>query len=142
MTIRIDEISKIAPMPGDDAGYVRVYVKVLATDGAKSEVMEFHIGRQVVGQAIITDAKGWQLNSDGKYIDPAVAELGGKYTWVYKAVTQDLLAEVLAVVKATAERRLKLPVQDNSLSLKAVVALDDRASLPLAVRQLQGTVVQ
>ena len=141
MDIRIDEIQRI-DNPGDSPGYLRVYVRVITTEGAKSITEEFHIGRQVVGRAIVTDAQGFFKTTTGVFVDPATLDPSlPEPEWEYEVVTQDQRAEVLASLRATMRRRLDTNWPGDKVRMRDMLSLGDRNSLPLRVRQLQGQVV-
>lgn len=142
MDIRIDEIQRIAH-PDDNPGYARVYVRVTATEGTQSMTEEFHIGRQVVGRRIVTNADGWlKLVGRDRYIDPKTLDGTEDYTWEHEIVTQDLRAEVLAVVRQAMRRRLDTNWKGDRVRMRDRLSLGDRTALPLAVRQLEGQVVE
>lgn len=140
MDIHIDEIQRISSL-GDSPGYLRVYVRVTATEGAKSVTEEFHIGRQVVGRRIVTDAQGRLKTASGQFVDPETLQDTDTYTWQYEPVRQDLRAEVLDVIRATMRRRLDSNWPGDRVRMRDRLGIGDRTTLPLAVRQLQGRVV-
>lgn len=142
MDIRIDEIQRIS-YPEDASGYLRVYIRVTATEGAKSVTEEFHIGRQVVGRQVVTNADGWfKLANRNRYIDPATLDGTESYTWEYEVVTQDLRAEVLAVLRRTMRGQLDRNKRGDVVRMRDKLILGDKNALPLAVRQLEAQVVQ
>lgn len=142
MDIHIDEIQRIGG-PNDAPGYLRVYIRVTATEGAKSVTEEFHIGRQVVGRRIVTNAAGWLKTISGTFIDPATLDLLQPMPqWEYEVVVQDLRAEVLAVLRATIRNRLDTNWRGDKMRMRDRVSLGSKLTLPKPVRDLEGTVVQ
>lgn len=139
MDIHIDEIQRISS-PGDSPGYLRVYVRVTATEGAKNITEEFHIGRQVVGRRVVTNAQGRLKTISGQFVDPEAIQDTDTYTWQYEPAFQDLRAELLDVVRATMRRRLDTGWQGDKLRMRDRLNVGDKLTLPLAVRQLEGQV--
>ena len=136
MRITIDEIQKIE-VAGDPAGYLRVYVKVTAMEGDWRFTEEFHIGRQVEGRRIQTDANGFLLTVDGRAIDPETMTIEDEYTWLYEPVTMDFRAEILDVIRATMQGKLERKArQDPPDFMRAKVRLGDSTRLPQTVQRL------
>mgnify|MGYP001562516870 CR=1 FL=1 len=141
MDIRIDEIQRIAS-PGDSPGYLRVYARVTATEGAKSVTEEFHIGRQVVGRRVVTNAQGFSKTTAGVFIDTTTLDPSQpEPQWEYEVAILDLRAEVLAVLRQTIRSRLDTNWPGDQVRMRDTLRLGDRITLPLPVRQLQGQVV-
>lgn len=142
MDIRIDEIQRI-DNPSDPPGYLRVYVRVTATEGTQSVVEEFHIGRQVVGRRVVRDARGFLKTIAGQFIDPLTLDPTlPTPVWEYEIAIQDLRAEVLAVLRQTIGQRLDTNWQGDGVRMRDRLAIGNRLLLPLPVRQLEGTVIQ
>ena len=126
-------------------GYAHVYLKVTASDLGWNFTEEFHIGRQVVGSQVVTNAQGWPKRIDGVFIDPASIDPDQpEPIWAREPVVADLRAEIRNVVAKTMKGKLlRQAKQDSPEMLKKVIlsrigTWDDATKLPLLVRQMVG----
>ena len=126
-------------------GYANVYLKVTASAIGWSFTEEFHIGRQVVGQRIVTDANGWPKRIDGVFVDPATLDpRQPKPTWAREPFVADLRAEIRDVVISTMKGKLARKArEDRPEALKQAIlsrlsGWDDAGKLPLVVREMVG----
>ena len=140
MNIRIDDLQLIS----FQNGYANVFLVVTASEGAWNFTEEFHIGRQVVGSQIVTDARGWPKRADGVFVDPETLDPGQpEPVWARETVTQDLRAEIRDVVTKTMKGKLARGAkQDPPDFMKAEVKFGSRLDLPVGVRAMLGQVVQ
>ena len=141
MDIIINELRKL-DYPNDPPGYLRVYLSVTATDGVRSITEEFHIGRQVIGRQIVTNALGWFKTISGSFIDPTTLDPSKpEPKWAYEVATQDFKAEILAVCKVAFDNLFSgRRKEDRRDALKAVVQarFGSNLQLPIEVTSLIG----
>jgi len=138
--ITIGEIQRITA--NDSPGYLRVYIKLTATEGSQSITEEFHIGRQVVGRRIVTNASGWLKSTDGNYYDPSKLP-NTEPAWEFERVVTDFKAEILGVLRRTMRGKLDRRAKQDSVGfMKKGLTFGDKLSLPQLVRDLEGTKVE
>lgn len=163
MDISIKEIGLIGQtigmLDGFPSVYIRAYILATATEVGKALTEEFVIGRQVAGRQVVTNARGWRKTATGTFIDPATLDPSTpEPKWAYETVTQDLKAEILALLKTTFASQFrqgftgdhtgdatKPLYRDGALIKQAksvIIQRGTNAGLPLPVRQLVGTVVK
>ncbi|KKL14967.1 hypothetical protein LCGC14_2510310 [marine sediment metagenome] len=141
MEITINDLQLIS----SHSGYVNLYVVATASEGGKVLTEEFHIGRQWVGQRIITDNRGWMLSADGKYYDPELLNFEeAQPLWEKEEVRCDLKQEIVDVVTKTMRGKLvRKARQDKPEVLKIAIqrkipVWNNVDTLPLDVRRLVG----
>lgn len=163
MDITIKEVGLIertaSLLHGFPAVYIRAYILATATELGKSLTEEFVIGRWVTGSQVVTDSRGWFKTTTGIFIDPATLDPSKpEPAWAYEAVTQDLKAEMLNLLKSTFRSQLDSGLTGDHtgdatkpLYWSGVLVRQNRSTviqrggnlgLTADVRQLVGTVVK